>query len=38
MDIESDFGTQDAHEIGKTVRSWLIDMMTSDLVFVCVWE
>lgn len=38
MDIEQDFGTQDAHTIGQTVRSRLIDMMTSDLVFICVWE
>jgi hypothetical protein len=38
MNIMDDFGTQDAHEIGMTVRNRLIDMMTNDLVFVTVWE
>ena len=38
MNIEEDFGTTDAHQIGTTVRRWLIEMMTSDLIFVTVWE
>lgn len=38
MDIMASFGTEDHHEIGMTVRNRLVDMMTSDLVFVCVFE
>lgn len=38
MDIFESFGTDDHHTIGMTVRNWLVDMISSDLVFVCVFE
>lgn len=38
MSVHDDFGTEDPHTIWLTIRQWLIEMMTSDLVFVTVWE
>jgi len=38
MDVVSNFGTDDHFHIWMTVRQWLIEMMTSDLIFVCVFE
>lgn len=38
MNVVDNFGTSDVHEIGMTVRNWLVDMISSDLVFVCVFE
>jgi len=38
MSIMDDFGTDDPHTVGMQVRNWLIEMMTSDLVFVTVME
>jgi len=36
--IIEDFGTEDPHSIWLTIREWLMEMLTSDLVFVTVWE
>jgi hypothetical protein len=38
MNVIESFGTDDHHQIGMTVRNWLVDMISSDLVFVCVFE
>lgn len=38
MSVHSDFGTDDPHAIWLEIREWLIQMLTSDLVFVTVWE
>lgn len=38
MSVQDDFGTEDPHTIWLTIRDWLIWMLTSDLIFVTVWE
>ncbi len=38
MNVIESFWTDNHHEIWMTVRNWLVDMISSDLVFVCVFE
>ena len=38
MDVEKEFGTSDPVEIGKMVKVWLVDFITSGPVVVMIWE
>lgn len=38
VDVKKEFGTEDAYELGKIIREWLMDMMTSGPVFAMVLE
>lgn len=38
MDVVKEFGTDDAVEIGKMVKVWLVDYITSGNVVAMVWE
>lgn len=38
ISAQDHFWTQDPHSIWLVIRDWLIEMMTSDLIFVTVWE
>lgn len=37
-DLVQEMGTDDAYEIGKKIREWLVDMITEGPVFAMVWE
>lgn len=37
-DVKAEFGTEDAAELGKMVRGWLMDSITSSPVVAMVWE
>lgn len=37
-DVKKEMGTDDPHEIGKEIRKWLIDYISSGPVFAMVWE
>lgn len=37
-DVKKEMGTDDPFEIGKVIRGWLVDMITSGPVFAMVWE
>ncbi|MGH8560005.1 MAG: nucleoside-diphosphate kinase [Methylococcales bacterium] len=37
-DVEAEFGTDSPTEIGKTVKGWLIDFLSSGDVLAMVWE
>jgi len=38
MDLNEHFGHEDPHEIGKIIRTWLVDMITDGPVFAVVLE
>lgn len=38
IDPIKQFGTDDVHQIGLTIREWLIDYLTSDPVVAMVWQ
>ncbi len=38
MDPKEHFGAEDAHEIGKIIRTWLVDMITGGPVFAAVLQ
>lgn len=38
LDLKDHFGGEDPHEIGKVIRTWLVDMITGGPVFAVVLE